>query len=96
MNKILQDFINIREVASFMNGIIMGTEEEEGHNKVVEEVIKRLAENNLYVKPKKYRWKVKEVRSSLLLSLIPSSCIVAPNRELANILVLFDFRLLLI
>jgi len=34
------------------------------------------------------------VGSSLLLSLIPSSCMVAPNRELANILALLDFRLL--
>jgi len=27
----------------------------------VEEVIKRLAENNLYMKPEKYKWKVREV-----------------------------------
>ena len=33
---------------------------EEGHNEIVE-VIRRLAENNLYVKPEKYKWKVKEV-----------------------------------
>ena len=32
----------------------MGTEEEEGYNEVVEKVIKRLAENNIYVKPTKY------------------------------------------
>ena len=81
-------------MASFINGIIIGTEEEEGYNEVVEKVIKRLAENNIYVKPTKYGWKVKEVESSLLFSLIPSSCMIAPNRELANILNLFDFRLL--
>ena len=28
---------------------------------MVEEVLKRLAENDLYVKPEKYRWKVKKV-----------------------------------
>jgi len=33
----------------------MGIEEEEGHDEVVENVIKGLVENNLYVKPKKYR-----------------------------------------
>ena len=33
---------------------------EEGHNEIVE-VIRRLAENNLYVKPEKYKWKVKGV-----------------------------------
>ena len=55
INKILQDLINTREVISFIDDVIVGTEEEKGHNKVVEEVVKRLAENNLYVKPKKYK-----------------------------------------
>ena len=34
---------------------------EEGHNKIVEEVVKRLAENDFYIKPEKYKQKVKEV-----------------------------------
>ena len=34
---------------SFIDNVIMGTEEEERHNEVVDEVVKRLAENNLYV-----------------------------------------------
>ena len=46
---------------SFINDIIIRTEEKEGHNKLVEEVVKRLTENNLYVKLEKYKWKVKEV-----------------------------------
>ena len=53
MNKILWDLINTGKVASFINNVIIGTEEEEGHDKLVEEVVKRLAENNLYVKPEK-------------------------------------------
>jgi len=53
MNKILQDLINTGEVASFMNNIIVGTEEKEGYDEVVEEVVKRLVENNLYIKPEK-------------------------------------------
>jgi len=36
-------------------------EEEEGYNEVVEEVVKRLAENDLYVKLEKCKWKVREV-----------------------------------
>jgi len=48
-------------VASFIDNVIMGTEEEEGHDKVVEEVVKRLAKNNLYVKLEKYKYKVKKV-----------------------------------
>ena len=61
MNKILQDLINIGKVASFINNVIVGIEKEEGYIKVVEEVVKRIAENDLYVKLEKYKWKVKEV-----------------------------------
>ena len=61
MNKILWDLINTREVANFINDVIVGTDREEEYNKVVEEVVKRLAENNLYVKPEKCKWKVREV-----------------------------------
>ena len=53
INEILQNIINTRKMASFIDNIIIGTEEEEGHDKLVEEVVKRLAENNLYVKPEK-------------------------------------------
>ena len=61
INKILCDLINIGEVASFIDDIIVGTKKEEGHNKVVEEVVKRLVENYSYVKTEKYKWKVREV-----------------------------------
>ena len=61
INKILQDLINTRKVASFINNVIIGTERKEGHNKLVEEVIKRLVENNLYVKLEKCKWKIREV-----------------------------------
>ena len=44
--------------------MIVGTEEEEGYNEVVREVVKRLAENDLYVKLEKYKWKIREVRFS--------------------------------
>jgi len=40
-------------VASLIDDVIVGMEEEEEHNKVVEEVIKILVENDLYVKLKK-------------------------------------------
>jgi len=48
MNKILQDLINTGKVASFIDDIIIRTETEEGLDEIVEEVVKRLAENNLY------------------------------------------------
>ena len=46
---------------SFIDNVIIGTKEEKEHDKIVEEVVKRLVENNLYVKPEKCKWKVKEV-----------------------------------
>jgi len=61
MNEILWDLINTGKVVSFIDNVIIGMEGEEGHDELVEEVVKRLAENNLYVKPEKCKWKVKEV-----------------------------------
>ena len=61
MNELLRDLINTGKVAAFIDNVIIRTEIEEGHDKLVAEVIKRLEENDLYVKPEKYRWKVREV-----------------------------------
>ena len=36
-------------------------EEEEKYDKIVEKIVRRLAENDLYVKLEKYKWKVREV-----------------------------------
>ena len=55
MNKILRNLINTREVASFINNVIVGTEEKKGYDKIVEEVVKRLTEKNLYMKLEKYK-----------------------------------------
>ena len=59
MNELLRDLINTGKVAVFIDNVIVGTESEKGHDELVVEVIKRLEENDLYVKPEK--WKVKEV-----------------------------------
>ena len=61
MNEILRDMINEGKVAAFVDDVLVGTATEEGHDEVVEEVLKRLEENDLYVKPEKYVWKVKKV-----------------------------------
>jgi len=42
--------------------MLVGTETEKGHDEIVEEVLKRLEENNLYVKLEKCVWKVKKIR----------------------------------
>ena len=55
INKLHRDLINMGKVAVFIDDMIVETEEEEGHDELVAEVIKRLEENNLYVKPEKYQ-----------------------------------------
>ena len=57
----MRDLINIGKVAAFIDNVIVGTDTEEEHDKIVEEVIRRLEENDLYVKPEKCKWKVQEV-----------------------------------
>jgi len=61
MNEILRDMINERKVAAFVDNVLVGMETEEGHNEIVEEVLKRLKENNLYIKPEKCMWKVQKI-----------------------------------
>jgi len=58
MNEILRDMINEGKVVAFVDDVLVGMETEEGHDEVVEEVLKRLEENDLYVKPEKCIWKV--------------------------------------
>jgi len=62
MNEILRDLINEGKVAAFVDDILVGTETEEGHDKIVEEILRRLEENNLYIKPEKCIWKVRKIR----------------------------------
>ena len=61
MNELLRDLINTGKVAVFIDDVIVGMETEEGHDKLVAEVIRRLEENDLYVKLEKCKWKVREV-----------------------------------
>ena len=61
INKILRDMINEGKVAAFVDDMLVETETEEGHNEIVEEVLKWLEENDLYVKLEKCIWKVREV-----------------------------------
>ena len=53
MNKILRDMINEGKVVAFVDNVLVGTEMEEGHDEIVEEVLKQLEEYDLYVKPEK-------------------------------------------
>ena len=53
MNELLRNLINTEKVVAFIDDVIIGTEGEEGHDELVVEVIKRLEENDLYVKLEK-------------------------------------------
>jgi len=53
MNEILRDLINEGKVAVFVNDVLVGTETEKGHDKIVEEILRRLEENDLYIKLEK-------------------------------------------
>jgi len=61
MNEILRDLINEGKVAAFVNDVLVETETEEGHDEIVEEILRRLEENNLYIKPEKCVWKVRKI-----------------------------------
>jgi len=62
MNDLLRDIIKIGDIAVFIDYLIVETETEEEHNDIVEEVLKRMVENYLFVKPERYMWKIRKVR----------------------------------
>jgi len=61
MNEILRDMINEGKVAAFIDDVLIEMEIEKGHNELMEEVLRWLEENDLYVKPEKCAWKVQKV-----------------------------------
>jgi len=61
INDLFRDLINQEDTATFIDDILVTTNTEERHNELVEEVLKKLEENDLFVKPEKCKWKVREV-----------------------------------
>jgi len=61
INDLFRDLINQENIATFIDNILVATDMEERHDELVEEVLRRLEENNLFVKPEKCKWKVREV-----------------------------------
>ena len=53
MNDLLRDIIEKGEVVVFINDMIIAIETEEGYNKIMEEVLKRMEENYLFMKLEK-------------------------------------------
>ena len=61
MNELLKDLINTGKVVAFIDNMIIGMKDKEGYDELVAEIVKRLEENDLYVKLEKCKWKVREV-----------------------------------
>ena len=61
MNDLLRDLVVEEKVAVFIDDVMVAMEIEEGHDEIVEEVLTRLEENDLFVKPEKCVWKIREV-----------------------------------
>ena len=61
MNDLLRDLVVEEKIAVFIDDMMVAMETEEGHDEIVEEVLRRLEKNDLFVKLEKCVWKVKEV-----------------------------------
>ena len=53
MNDLLRDLVVEEKVVVFIDDMMVAMETEEGHDEIVEEVLRRLEENDLFVKPEK-------------------------------------------
>ena len=54
MNDLLRDLVVEEKVVVFIDDVMVATETEEGYNEIVKEMLRKLEENNLFVKPEKY------------------------------------------
>jgi len=73
MNKLLRNLINTGKMVAFIDDVIVGMEEEEEHDELVAEIIKRLEENDFVIKLdgiKMEEEKVKDVLDWLTLKCV--------------------------
>ena len=61
INNLLRDLVVEKKIAVFIYDIMVAIETEEGHDEIMEEVLRRLEENDLFVKLEKCVQKVREV-----------------------------------
>ena len=61
MNDLLRDMIEKGEIVVFIDDVMIATETEKEHDEIIEEVLRKMEENDLFVKPEKCVWKTKEV-----------------------------------
>ena len=53
INDLLKNIIEAGDIAAFINDVIVRIKTENKHNNIVEEVLKRMVKNYLFVKPEK-------------------------------------------
>jgi len=82
MNNLFRDMVNQGNMATFIDDIIVAMDTEEGHNKIIEEVLRRLEENDLFIKLEKCRWKVREVE---FLGVVIVKVNLVPGLELSQL-----------
>ena len=51
----------MEKVRSFINDIMVETETEKKHDELIAKILRRLGENNLYMKPEKCKWKMSKI-----------------------------------
>ena len=56
-----RDLINEGKVAAFVDDVLVGTETKKGYNEIMEEILRRLEGNDLYIKPEKCVWKARKI-----------------------------------
>ena len=61
MNVIMHDLIDEGVVVVYIDDILIFTQMEKEHDRVIEEVLKRLQDNDLFLKAEKSLWKQREI-----------------------------------
>ena len=54
INNLLRDIIEAEDMTEFIDNVMVRIEAEEEHKNIVEEVSRRMTDNDLFVKPEKY------------------------------------------
>ena len=62
MNEILRNLINKGKVVAFIDNILVGMETEKKYDEIIEKILRKLEENDLYIKPEKCMWKIRKIR----------------------------------
>ena len=54
MNDLLRNMIEVEDIVVFINNVMVEMEIEKRYDDIIEEVLRKMAENDLFVKPEKY------------------------------------------